>query len=393
MTFSAGVLSAFSPNYIALVASRCLVGIGLGGGPVLFSWFLEFIPAPSRGFWMVILSAFWTIGTVLEASIAWIVMPILGWRWLIGVSSAPLLILLLFYVVVPESPRFLMMKGRDGDVCHLLEKIAIVNKRQLPPGKFANNLRMQLNEIDNSDGLEEASLLKDEKQLDASNMKLKGETGVLTQFCGLFSPSLIRSTLLLWLILFSNAFGYYGVVLLTSEFSGGGGNCTSKTMPLTDSNETAHYRDVFISSIAEIPGYLLSATVMDRLGRKLSMAASFFLCCIFLLPLMVIQHEAVTTLLLFGARLCIAGAFTIVFIYAPEVYPTSIRSTGFGAASSFSRIGGVLCPLIAVSLVKSCHRALAIFLFEVVILSAGISVLFLPIETKGRALRDILHSK
>lgn len=69
----------------------------------------------------------------------------------------------------------------------------------------------------------------------------------------------------------------------------------------------------------ELPGLIFSAFVIDKFGRKLSMAVMFFVCCIFLLPLVVHQSRAVTVVLLFGARICITGTFAVVFIYAPEV--------------------------------------------------------------------------
>lgn len=72
MTSGAGLLSAFSPNYIILVILRFFVGVGLGGGPVYTSWFLEFVPVPNRGVWMVVFSTFWTVGTIIEASLGWV---------------------------------------------------------------------------------------------------------------------------------------------------------------------------------------------------------------------------------------------------------------------------------------------------------------------------------
>ena len=69
----------------------------------------------------------------------------------------------------------------------------------------------------------------------------------------------------------------------------------------------------------EFPGLLIAAATVDRLGRKLSMSAMFFLCCFCLLPLVFHQPEDLTTGLLFGARICITATFTIICIYAPEV--------------------------------------------------------------------------
>lgn len=56
--------------------------------------------------------------------------------------------------------------------------------------------------------------------------------------------------------------------------------------------------------------------------------------------------------------------------------------------SSVGRIGGMICPLVAVSLIHGCHQTAAILLFEFVIFASGVCVLFFPFETSGRELSD-----
>ncbi|KAF2309178.1 hypothetical protein GH714_001057 [Hevea brasiliensis] len=390
VTSGSGFLSSFAPNYVVLIISRCLVGLGLGGGPVLLAWFLEFIPAPKRGTWMVIFQAFWTIGAILEAALAWIIMPRLGWRWLLALSALPSLLLFIFYSLTPESPRYLCLKGRKNDALRILEKISKLNGKELPPGVLVTDHEIELQErrLPPGDGHRD----DDDVIIPPPPPRWKdSDLGAFRSLLMLLSPKLIRSTLLLWVVFFGNAFSYYGLVLLTTELNNGNNKCNPNEMQSQKSG-SVNYKDVFITSFAELPGLILSALTVDRFGRKLSMVVMFFICCIFLLPLVVHQSGALTTVLLFGARICITETFTVVYIYAPEIYPTSVRTTGVGAASSMGRIGGMLCPLVAVSLVQGCHQAAAVLLFVGVVFLSGICVSFFPLETKGRELTDSVSS-
>ncbi|KAG2240915.1 hypothetical protein Bca4012_066425 [Brassica carinata] len=395
VTFIAGFLSAFAPNYTWLIVLRCFVGLGLGGGPVLVSWYLEFIPAPNRGTWMVIFSGFWTVGTIFEASLAWLIMPSLGWRWLLAFSSIPSSLLLLFYKWTPESPRYLILQGQKAEALSILEMIARTNGTQLPKGVLATEMETEMEETKHLP-TENTHLLKPGEVEEAppppvSKIILKSDNkGPLLV---LLSPELIKRTLLLWVVFFGNAFAYYGVVLLTTELKNSQNSCYPSEKGLTHSSNDVNYRDVFIASFAEFPGLLISAAMVDRLGRKASMSSMLFTCCIFLLPLLTHQSPTLTTALLFGCRICISAAFTVVYIYAPEIYPTAVRTTGVGVGSSVGRIGGVLCPLVAVGLVHGCHQTIAVLLFEFVILVSGICVCLFPFETSGRELTDTISSE
>ncbi|KAJ6857806.1 organic cation/carnitine transporter 7-like isoform X1 [Populus alba x Populus x berolinensis] len=380
LTSGAGLLSTFSPNYESLVIIRCLVGLGLGGSTVLCSWFLEFVPAPHRGKWMVVFSTFWTLGAISEASLAWLVMQRLSWRWLLAFSSLPSIALLLFYGIVPESPRYLCMKGRINDAHKILQKMALLNQSELPPGMLVPDSTVEQEE--------KSAPSKHTPLLSSTRKVIVDFKSVFSSFFMLFSSTLIQTTLLLWVLLFGNVFSYYGIILLTSELSSQQGKCGSTILSSENLQNDSLYINVFVTSLAELPGLLLSAIIVDRLGRKLSMALMLALGCIFLFPLLFNVSANLTTAMLFGARMCVMGSFTIATLYAPELYPTAVRATGAGVASSVGRIGGMICPLVAVGLVTGCYLTEAIILFEVVMAISAFSSLLFPFETKGQELSD-----
>ncbi|PIN12689.1 Synaptic vesicle transporter SV2 (major facilitator superfamily) [Handroanthus impetiginosus] len=377
ITAIAGLLSAFSPNYMSLITLRCIAGVGLGGMHVFSSWFLEFVPTRNRGAWMIVFSCFWTLGTIAGAALAWIVMPNFGWRWFVALSSGPSFILLFLYSLAPESPRFLCMKGRTNDALNILEKAASLNGTTLQTGILVPD--------QNQDHCNEF-----EASANTYLLSRRSDKASCSMLFVLFSPKLIRTNILVWFLYFGNAFSYYGIVLLTSELSSDQSKCTAIALPSKNSQNTSLYVDSFVTSLAEFPGLVFSAFVVDRVGRKLSMIIMFILAMLLLLPLLIHQNEIVTTTSLFGARAFVSGTFGVAWIYAPEVYPTNIRSTGVGIASAFGKIGGMVCPLVAVGLVDNCQQTYAVILFQVTILATALSVLLSPFETNGKKLTDIL---
>lgn len=300
-------------------------------------------------------------------------------------SSVPYFVVLLFYKFVPESPRYLCAKGRLKEAHDILEKAAQLNRMKLPSDTLVS---------DQVQNLDEGFSTAEETQLLSSSQK---EVHEPTKICrsptllSLFSQKYFRTTLLLWFLFFGNTFSYYGVILLTSQLSSVENKCLPATFHSVGSQDASLYINVFLTSLAELPGLILAAFIVDRVGRKLCMVIMFALGFTLLLPLVAQQNGVLTTALLFGARMFVSATFEVACIYAPEVYPTDIRASAVGLTTSIGRIGGMICPLVAVGLVSDCHQTAAVILMMAVIFLSGLSVAFLPFETKGRDLSDSMH--
>ncbi|KAL0965642.1 hypothetical protein UPYG_G00283870 [Umbra pygmaea] len=356
-----GFLSSFAPGYGWVLVLRGLVGFGIGGAPQSVTLYSEFLPVKSRATCIMLVEIFWALGAVFEVLLAIWIMPTWGWRWLLGVSTAPLVLFVILGFWLPESARFDVLSGNRENAMKTLRRIAADNEKTMPLGKLTANQQ------------EERGRIRD-----------------------LLTPHYRRTTLLLWFIWFSNAFSYYGLVLLTTELFQAGDVCGvisqgAKTEPKCDLEckylTLEDYKDLLWTTLAEFPGLFVALFVIDRIGRKKSMAACFLMFSVCLLPLYACIGRVALTVFIFIARAFITGGFQVSYVYTPEVYPTSTRALGIGTCSGMARVGALLTPFVAQVLLKrSVYLTLSVYCI-CCLLATGASML-LPIETTGLGLQE-----
>ncbi|MGH0184603.1 UNVERIFIED_CONTAM: hypothetical protein FKN15_014938 [Acipenser sinensis] len=307
---------------------------------------------------------FWALGTVFEVLLAIMVMPMLGWRWLLLLSTLPLMIFSVLCFWLPESARYDVLTGNQEKALATLKRIAKENGVPMPLGK-----------------------LTVARQEDRGKIR------------DLFSPQFRWTTVLLWFIWFSNAFSYYGLVLLTTELFQAGDVCSvskgRRTMEPRCSLECKYltendYKDLLWTTLSEFPGVLVTLWVIDRIGRKKTMALSFIIFSLCILLLLACVGRTALTVFLFIARAFISGGFQAAYVYTPEVYPTATRALGLGTCSGMARVGALLTPFIAqVMLESSVYLTLSVYCCCSIL--AAIASCALPIETTGRGLQESSH--
>ncbi|KAG7463634.1 hypothetical protein MATL_G00178740 [Megalops atlanticus] len=343
-----GVTSGLAPSYQLFAASRFLVGI-MNGGVALVAFVLlnEYVGRPYWSLTGTLGSVFFAVGIVLYAILGYY---ILSWRCLALVVNLLAGFVLLLSLFIPESPRWLFSQGRLTEAEDVL---ALIGRRN---GILGENTRVSLGPAERRGGRERA--------------------GALDLFR---HPALLPRTLIMmhaWLVC---SLLYYGLTLNVGNM---GGNL---------------YLNLALSGLAELPSYPVSFYLIGQKwsGRRRSLSGFVLVggvACLIItfLPdkqdsgLFVVLNKLTLSLL---GKTAVSAAFSIVFIYTTELYPTVLRNTGMGVCSMASRVGGLLAPFIPS--LERVQLALPFVVLAAAGISAGILSLFLP-ETLHQTLPESL---
>ncbi|MGW7546561.1 MFS transporter [Streptomyces sp. NPDC054770] len=347
------VLGALSPNYDVFLLLRFMAGVGLGGCiPVDYALVAEFSPKKYRGRILTALDVFWPVGVTLCGLVSTAMLTFdSNWRWMLTTMSIPALLLFWVRRGVPESPVYLSKKGREAEARAVIDDLVARTGAPAEPYLIVAPVE---------------------------GSRVKGPRAALEQLRDVwrFSP---RVTSAAWLLFATVMLVYYAALswmpsILKSEGLG----------------DTAAFMSTTLMSGVGIVGVLVSTALVDVVGRKWligAMAPLASLALVVFALLMDMPTGSIVAIAVFG--FLIQLTIPVMYAYVAELYPTLLRASGFGWASSFSRALTGFAPLLFGSVMWPLLGLPTTFgVLAVAVVGAVVWMAVAAPETRGRALDE-----
>lgn len=352
----ATIISAFATSWDQFFWVRIIAGIGTGGESAIIAPYLsEFIASKFRGKYVGALSGFFSFGYVGAAVLAYFVIPISehGWRIALLITALPIFLVIYWRKTLPESPRWLESKGKLTEADRVMSEIE---------RKVEEEIGSKLPE--------------------PTPKQAQPAAAEKANFFTLWKRPFVKSTIMLWVLWFSIVFAYYGFFTWIPTLLYQQGFEISKSFLFS-----------IIMYLAQIPGYFSGAYLNDVIGRKKVIVSYLGLGAISAVFMSQAESSAAILISGFFMSLFMTGTYAGIYAYTPELYPTLVRSTGTGSASSFGRIGGLLAPIF-IGYMYPLYGFLGVFLMTTGILVIGmLAVMILGEETKFKSLDQISREK
>jgi len=343
---------AFAGHFNALLVTRFIQGIGIGGHvPVAAVYISELSQAVGRGRFFLLYEMIFPIGLMATGQIGAIVVPTLGWQSMFLIGAIPGLVIAIFIWFLPESPRWLITRGRLSEAETVIEGVEASTTRRLQPDLKLEDVPVPPTPV-----------------------------AVKTSWAELLSGAFRIRTLVVW-VLWASAY-----------FIANGLNNWLPTLYNTvyELDLQTSLRAASMTNVAQVVLLLVCAFTIDRIGRRRWVTASFVLGGLMLGILGLSGAESVVALMILGTLSygIIGSTNTVLYLYTPEIYPTRMRAIGTGLATSWLRLASAVAPAV-VGFMVTAQGIAAVFL-----VFAGVSVIgglagSRMIETKNKRLEDI----
>jgi MFS transporter, putative metabolite transport protein len=346
LSFLIITVAAFAQFYATspamLVGLRVLIGVGMGGDfAVGHAILAEFSPRKHRGTLLGSFSVIWTIGYVIA--------NVLGmhyadaspdaWRWLLASAGVPALIVLILRMGTPESPRWLLGKGRVEEANRIVRK------------HFGPNVVLEAD----------------------SGEHFSGPGG----FARLFKPDLIRRTFFNCAFFVCLVIPYFAIYTFLPSIL--------KAIHLNEGSGADLLLNAFL-----VLGALLGIWLTIKLSRRSFLIGSFAVCALALFALAALPASATVAMIIaFGVFTLTMSAFSnLVGVFPPECFPTEARACGVGLSIACSRLGSAIGTfLLPIGIAQAGVQMTMLTLAVVLVIGLIVSIAWAP-ETKHLTLNQ-----
>ncbi len=373
IVLAAGALaSAFSPNIIWLLVFRFVLGVGIGGDyPVSSTLISEYANRKDRGKLITFVFSTQALGLIIGPLLTYLLLisnvPLdLTWRIILGVGAIPALATFWLRRQIAETPRFAAARG---DITGVERAVALATGR---------------------------TWKEPERQIGAASSSGKNTADSAEQFIRTEKVSWRQLfTVRHWLIWLAGAagtwflldFAYYGTTV-----------STPLVIKLFNPQSTLTMNMLYtllIFVVAALPGYIIAALTIDRLGRKPIQLIGFAVMALSYGLLFIFPEFTKLTLpflLLYGLSYLFTewGPNVTTFMYPAEIFPVTVRTTAHGIASGLGKFGAFIGAFVFPLMLNSANFKLPGAMgVAAVVCIAGFLLTFVLPEPKQKSLETI----